>query len=57
MVGFPVRRHGAISRGFWFLYFFFLTGKEEFHEELRIPEGKRSSLKYLTGDINTICLL
>lgn len=37
--------------------FFFLTGKEEFHEGLSIPEGKCSSLMYLTGNINTICLL
>lgn len=36
---------------------FFLTGKEEFHEELSVPEGNDSSLKHLTGNINTICLL
>lgn len=40
-----------------FVFFFFLTGKEEFHGELSIPEGKCSSLKCLTGDINTVCLL
>lgn len=56
-IGLPMRSCDAISRGFWSLYFFFLIGKKEFHEELSIPEGKCSSLKYLTGDINTICLL
>lgn len=45
------------QEAFGLCIFFFLTGKEEFHGELSIPEGKCSSLKYLTGDINTVCLL